>query len=88
MGKQSLTETTARLICGFAGTVIPEIAFYRSKIAVLDCVGVALAGSREPVGRIMLDYARSLPGGGEATIWGTAYKVAAVEAAMVRPTSG
>lgn len=86
MSRQSLTEKTARLICGFAGTVIPEEAFYRSKIAVVDCVGVALAGSREPVGRIMLEYARSLSGGGEATIWGTAHKVAAAEAALVNGT--
>jgi 2-methylcitrate dehydratase PrpD len=86
LSRQSLTENAARLICGFAGTVIPEEAFYRSKIAVMDCVGVALAGSREPVGRIMLEYARGLTGGGEATIWGTAHKVAAVEAALVNGT--
>ena len=86
MVRRSLTEETARLICGFAGTVIPEEAYYRSKIAVMDCVGVALAGSREPVGRIMLDYAHALTGGGEATIWGTAHKVAAAEAALVNGT--
>ena len=78
-----VTETTAKLICGFEGTPIPEEAIYRSKIGVLDCVGVALAGSREPVGKIMLDYARSLPGGGEATVWGTANRVSAPEAALV-----
>jgi len=82
----SLTENTAGLICGFEPAAIPEEAFRRSRIAVMDCVGVALAGSREPVGRIMLEYARSLTGGGEATIWGTANKVAEVEAALVNGT--
>ncbi len=79
----SLTESIAQLICGFEGTPIPEEAIYRSKMGVLDCVGVALAGSQEPVGKIMLKYARSLTGGAEATIWGTANKVSVQEAALV-----
>ena len=55
-------------------------------MAVLDCVGVALAGSQEPVGKIMHEYARSLPPGGEATIWGMTHKVSAPEAALVNGT--
>jgi 2-methylcitrate dehydratase PrpD len=65
---------------------LPEEAIYRSKIAVMDCVGVALAGSQEPVGKIMYAYARSLPPGGEATIWGTTHKISAPEAALVNGT--
>ncbi len=50
-----LTERTARLICNFDGAAVPAEAIHRSKVGVLDCVGVALAGSREPVGKIMLE---------------------------------
>jgi 2-methylcitrate dehydratase PrpD len=82
----SVTEKVVELICGFEKAVIPEEAIYRSKMAVLDCVGVALAGSQEPVGKIMNEYARSLPPGGEATIWGTTHKVSAPEAALVNGT--
>jgi 2-methylcitrate dehydratase PrpD len=82
----SLTAQTADFICGFQGAALPEEAIHRSKIGVLDCVGVALAGSREPVGRIMSEYAEGLAAGGEATLWGRAKKVAASEAALVNGT--
>jgi 2-methylcitrate dehydratase PrpD len=81
-----VTEKVAELICGFERVALPEEALYRSKIAVMDCVGVALAGSQEPVGKIMHEYARGLPPGGEATIWGTTHKVSAPEAALVNGT--
>lgn len=82
----SLTESIAKLICSFDGKPIPEEAIYRSKMGVLDCVGVALAGSQEPVGKVMLKYTRSLTGAAEATIWGTANKVSLQEAALVNGT--
>lgn len=81
-----LTEATARLICGFEGTPIPEEAIHRSKMGVMDCVGVALAGSREPVGKVIREFARSLAGAGEATIWGTADRVSVPDAALVNGT--
>lgn len=82
----SLTEGTAKLIRDLAGVSLAEEAIYRSKIGVMDCVGVALAGTGEPVGGIMLDYARSMTLRGEATVWGTADKVSAAEAALVNGT--
>ena len=82
----NLTDRISNLICGFPAAPLPEEALYRSKIAVTDCVGVALAGSREPVGRIMGDYAAGLAQCGEATLWGSAKKVAASEAALVNGT--
>lgn len=79
----SLTEGTAKLICSFAGVAIPEEALYRSKLGIMDCIGVALAGSQEPVGRIMREYARSAGGRPEASVWGTVDKISAAEAALV-----
>jgi 2-methylcitrate dehydratase PrpD len=82
----NLTESIARLICNFQPNTVPEEAFYRSKIGVLDGIGVALAGSREAVGKIMLDYADALTCAKEATIWGTSRKVSDQEAALVNGT--
>ena len=82
----SLTRETAELICGFEPARLPEEAIHRSKIGVMDCVGVALAGSREPVGKVMREYAASLASGGEATLWGTARKVSPSEAALINGT--
>jgi len=82
----TLTASTAKLVCGFARIAVPEEAIYRSKLAVLDCVGVALAGSREPVSRVVRGLALETSGGSEATIWGTGHKVSFLEAALVNGT--
>jgi 2-methylcitrate dehydratase PrpD len=82
-----ITEKTARMIVAFEGDAVPEDAVSRGKMAVLDTVGVALAGSREPVGKIMRAWAAGMPAGGEATIWGAEQKVSACDAALVNGTT-
>lgn len=82
----TLTASTAKLVCRFASVPIPEQAIYRSKLAVLDCVGVALAGSREPVSGLVRDLVLETSRGGESTVWGTAHKVPLLEAALVNGT--
>lgn len=52
----------------------------------MDCVGVALAGAREPVSRIVLQQALEAAGRAEATVWGTAHKLPLLEAALVNGT--
>ena len=81
-----ITEKTARMIVAFEGGAVPEDAVSRAKMAVLDTVGVALAGSQAPVGKIMRAWATNMPAGGEATIWGTDLKVSACDAALVNGT--
>ncbi len=81
-----ITNHIARMIVDFEGVDIPESAIYRSKMAVLDCIGVALAGFQEPVGKIMREWAAAIPGGGEATIWGTNQKISICDAALVNGT--
>lgn len=61
------------------------------KRAVLDLLGVMLAGSREPAARLMLDYARAqgVPADdGAATVIGGGIKLGASLAALVNGTAG
>jgi 2-methylcitrate dehydratase PrpD len=79
----SATEQLAAFIANFKNDGVNEDAVYQSKIAVLDSIGVALAGFEEPVSKLLRTYVtamRSLP---EATIWGTNCRVSPLEAAMV-----
>ncbi len=77
----SATEALAGFIHGFDGAALSDEAIYNSKMAVLDTVGVTLAGFKEPVGRVLR---ASVPDSvQEATIWGTGHKVSAPDAALV-----
>lgn len=79
----SVTEQLVRFILGFEGIALPHDAIYNSKVAILDCVGVALAGSGEPIAQVMREYVQTTSLRKEATIWGTDSKVFSLEAALV-----
>jgi len=49
---------------------------------LLDTLGVALAGAREPVAAIVLDYCKRIGSAADSTIWGTGLKAAAPTAAF------
>lgn len=56
--------------------------------AVLDLLGVMLAGSREPAARLMLDYARGHGSGAATVVGGGGIKLAEPLAALVNGTAG
>ncbi len=80
---ESVTERVAKFVSGFQGEDLPPEAIHKSKLAVLDCLGVALAGSEEPVSRILRESVTETHSKGEATIWGTVDKVYSMDAALV-----
>jgi 2-methylcitrate dehydratase PrpD len=61
---------------------IPPKALDVARGAMLDCIGVALAGARQPGGTIMADWSRAAAGTGRATVWGQGFKTAAHDAAL------
>jgi 2-methylcitrate dehydratase PrpD len=81
--EESLTERLAQVICQFQGAALPPAAIAAARLAVLDCVGVALAGSREPVSAIVRELAAPAQ---EATIWGTRQQTTVLDAALVNGT--
>lgn len=66
---------------------LPEAAIYWSKVAILDTVGVALAGAHEKAPRLV-DEVLGLPSGtGRSLIIGTARRAAALDAALINGTA-
>ena len=66
---------------------IPEKALVVAKGAILDCVGVALAGARQPAGSIAAHWSRDAAGAAQSTLWGHRIKTAAHDAALVNGTA-
>jgi 2-methylcitrate dehydratase PrpD len=66
---------------------IPPQALSVAKGAIQDCVGVALAGARQPAGLIPAEWARRSAGTGAATVWGQNFKTSAHDAALVNGTA-
>jgi 2-methylcitrate dehydratase PrpD len=66
---------------------IPAKALTVAKGAMLDCVGVALAGARQPGGMITAQWARDTAGAGRSAVWGHGFKTSAHDAALVNGTA-
>lgn len=80
------TERLARFLVETSYEDIPREAVEVAKRAILDGVGVALAGSREEAGRIMAQFVREGGGGGESRLLGTPGRASAPEAALANGT--
>ena len=65
----------------------PAEAVDAARRAVLDCLGVMLAGSVEPAARIVADIARAEGGAPLATVVGTSLRTGAVWAALANGTA-
>jgi 2-methylcitrate dehydratase PrpD len=63
------TRELAEYIVGSRLDDVPATAVANAKTAILDTIGVTLAGSRLQTGLIMLDYVRAVGAGGEATVF-------------------
>src|SRR5512147_770535 len=65
----------------------PAAAVAAARRAILDCLGVMLAGSVEPAARIVADVARAEGGSPLATVVGTRLRTGAVWAALANGTA-
>ncbi len=81
----SVTRTLADFIAGFPTDRIPAEAFEAATRAILDTLGVALAGSVEPPATISARIAPDLPAG--AVLWGQKRRTAPAYAALVNGTA-
>jgi 2-methylcitrate dehydratase PrpD len=67
---------------------LPEHVIDQAKVCVLDWLGVALAGSRDPPARIATSLIRELRGRSESTIIGTDLRTSCINAALVNGILG
>ena len=78
-----ITETLARFVVETRASDLPEETINAARDALIDTVGVALAGTREPVGELAARWARELGAKPQAACWGLDIASSAAEAAFV-----
>src|SRR6266536_1261364 len=69
-----LSSKLAEFTVGFDLGSVPAKALENAKLAIFDCLGVAVLATRQEIGTILLNFARNTIGTGPCTIWGTALK--------------
>ena len=67
---------------------LPEEAIDQAKRAVLDTLGVTLAGSREESARTVADWVREQGGRADATVLGRGFRAPVADAALANGTAG
>ena len=82
MKPMDVTAKIAQFVADTQYEKIPPKAIETAKTAVLDCLGVALAGSKEEDARICADIARQENAREEATVFGQRLKTSALQAAF------
>jgi 2-methylcitrate dehydratase PrpD len=80
------TEEIASFVVSSSYAQFPQEALTRAKWCILDCLGVALAGSQESAGRIIIDYVKELGGKPEATVIASGFTTSSPEAALANGT--
>ena len=84
-----LARQIAERVAALAYEDLPPEAVYWSKVAVLDTVGVTLAGAVEAAPRILSEVVLGLQAGaGPSLILGTNLRASPLDAALVNATAG
>jgi 2-methylcitrate dehydratase PrpD len=82
------TEALARFAVEMDGGSLPAPVARAARRAILDCLGVALAGSREPAAQILAAQVLSQGGLAESTLWGAGgARTSAQHAALANGTA-
>lgn len=80
------TEKLARFIEGTTYSKLPERAATEAKRAIMDCLGVILAGAEEAGSKIITELVKEQGGAAEAGVITGAYKTTAPQAAWANGT--
>lgn len=78
-----MTEALAEFAVGTATDSLPADVVVAARRAVLDTLGVAIAGANEPASRIIGDYIQDQHPAEECVVWGTSRRVRASGAALI-----
>ena len=79
----SLTKRIAEYITVTGLEDFPPDAIDAAKAAITDCLGCALAGSREPLADVLCNYIAGLGGAPAATVIGRGFKTTSPDAALI-----
>ena len=82
-----LTERLATFVAEHSAGDIPDDAYDAARDAIIDTLGVALAGSREPVANIAASWISENSTNSTATVWGRSFKANSADAAFANGIS-
>jgi 2-methylcitrate dehydratase PrpD len=80
-------EQIAKFVSAFPAREIPEGVVERAKAAIMDCIGVALAGLHEECSLMVRRVVESMGGSPQATLWGTGERTSVALAALANGTA-
>ena len=78
-----VTKKIAEYVVNTGLEDFPPEAIFAAKAAIIDCLGCALAGSKEPLADILANYLTDLGGKPTATVIGRGFKTNAPEAGLI-----
>jgi 2-methylcitrate dehydratase PrpD len=82
-GAHKLSQKLADFTVTFSLQAAPAKALENAKLAILDCLGVAMLATRQEVGANLLKFASANTSAGPCTIWGTGKSVSQRDAALI-----
>jgi 2-methylcitrate dehydratase PrpD len=80
--KHSCTAKLAEFVIDTKAADIPRPVLDRARDAIVDTLGVGLAGSKEDVSLIAMQWVREIGGRPQSSVWGTGIKAPVAEAAF------
>ncbi|MCL1828541.1 MAG: MmgE/PrpD family protein [Oscillospiraceae bacterium] len=83
MNDRKATEIVSNYTANTKYEHLPARAIELTKAAFIDCLGVAVAGSEEPLSRHILEYVKTAGGNEQATVFGCGLRTSAENAALV-----
>ena len=78
-----VTKKIAEYVVNTSLEDFPPEAITAAKAAIIDCLGCALAGSKEPLADVLVNYLNDLGGNPAATVIGRGFKTSAPEAGLI-----
>ncbi len=84
--RQNLSRRLAEFAGSFRLEHAPASVLENAKLAILDCLGVAVLATTQEIGKRLRNFARAHSGNGPCTVWGTDLKVGARDAALLNGT--
>jgi 2-methylcitrate dehydratase PrpD len=81
-----ITETITDFVVDLGYSDIPDPVRESARIFTLEAIGHMLSGLRQPVGKIVAEYARSIGGAEQSVVVGAGFRTGAAEAAYVNGT--
>lgn len=78
-----ITKQIADFVSGFDDISLPEEAIVNAKMGIVDCLGVALAGTKEQAAVIIRNTVTGNGQREDIAIWGTKHKASLLDAVLV-----